>query len=341
MVKSHAKKIAWNLCRILEPWVGYGSKSLVAPTNRNYTPNKNWQPKLPAEWWFGRIHFLAGWGSAYGQGRLLMSFFGFGEAWTGFPSYGHKLPRNRPRIQNLRWNEKNESKKKWGFQWCFLNTVTGPSPLILRSLNQPVELHSNCITYPENSFQFRFVPLAFKHWFFHTTNGTWIVCCRYFEKTSRLIIPKQHYIIPENHVWHVSYLPLFTYMYDKLKTNVGKYSLHAWYGYNGTYFPRRWFLFKPKLPQKCIQYICEATLFLPTFLASTQASSIFQEIPLGSKCWSLESTPFVWLREVWELFSKVKNLHHWKLRWHWKIIIFNRKYIFIHGGFSKWWITPR
>ncbi len=36
-------------------------------------------------------------------------------------------------------------------------------------------------------------------------------------------------------------------------------------------------------------------------------------------------------------FHKVKmyNVHPWKLTWHWKIPIFNRKYIFIHGGFSS------
>ena len=28
------------------------------------------------------------------------------------------------------------------------------------------------------------------------------------------------------------------------------------------------------------------------------------------------------------------KLHPWKLRWHWKIARFNRKYIFLHGGFS-------
>ena len=28
------------------------------------------------------------------------------------------------------------------------------------------------------------------------------------------------------------------------------------------------------------------------------------------------------------------QLHPWKLTWHWKIRMFNRKYIFIHGGFS-------
>ena len=27
-------------------------------------------------------------------------------------------------------------------------------------------------------------------------------------------------------------------------------------------------------------------------------------------------------------------VHPWKLTWHWKIPIFNRKYIFVHGGFS-------
>lgn len=28
------------------------------------------------------------------------------------------------------------------------------------------------------------------------------------------------------------------------------------------------------------------------------------------------------------------KLHHWKLTWHWKIIILNGKYSFIHAGFS-------
>ena len=30
-----------------------------------------------------------------------------------------------------------------------------------------------------------------------------------------------------------------------------------------------------------------------------------------------------------------QKLHPWKLTWHWKIPIFTRKYIFIHGGFSS------
>ncbi len=40
---------------------------------------------------------------------------------------------------------------------------------------------------------------------------------------------------------------------------------------------------------------------------------------------------------VTKYLSKIfrsKILTPWKLAWHWKLLIFNRKYIFIHGGFS-------
>ena len=47
---------------------------------------------------------------------------------------------------------------------------------------------------------------------------------------------------------------------------------------------------------------------------------------------SLEGPGEVWrVAKVWSTWG---GLTPWKLTWHWKITIFNRKYIFIHGRFS-------
>ena len=57
-------------------------------------------------------------------------------------------------------------------------------------------------------------------------------------------------------------------------------------------------------------------------------------IQLREDC-SLSGILLLMVNNSLDQFRRIWWIHPWKLTWHWKIPIFNRKYIFIPGGFSS------